>query len=151
MFDNLKCEYPLPRPEFQDREFQTKSFEREMKQYTITSDGRLTCLGGEWQGWTLVKGTERVDEVKFDGDVYFYDFVDRSVPQNQWQWIEFRARFQNGILEQLEEVPEKPLSKEQEEIRRSLMELWESNRRLRGRDFLSGGGMPSRADGPDHE
>lgn len=133
LFDTLRCEYPLPRLEFQDREFQTKSFDRQMKQYTITADGRLTRLEGEWQGWMTIKeGTERIDEIKFDGYVNFYDFEDRSVPQDQWKWVEFRALFQNGILQQLEEVPKEPLSKEQEEIRRKVMEMWEDNREKEG-------------------
>ncbi len=48
LFDDLKCEYPLPgtNPEKADIQFQTKDLSCEMRQYTITSDGRLVENSG---------------------------------------------------------------------------------------------------------
>lgn len=42
MFDDLKCEYPLPDGHMQDAPFQTKDTPAQyMERYTITADGRL--------------------------------------------------------------------------------------------------------------
>ncbi len=41
MFDEIRCEYPLPDSIVQDHVFQTKSLERVMDSYAITRDGRL--------------------------------------------------------------------------------------------------------------
>lgn len=41
MFDEIKCEYPLPDEEMQNETFQTKDFHNAMDHYTITKEGRL--------------------------------------------------------------------------------------------------------------
>ena len=49
MFDEIRCEYPLPDAIVQDETFQTKSFDREMSHYTITADGRLIHHTERWE------------------------------------------------------------------------------------------------------
>src|SRR5262249_6374657 len=42
LYDNVRCKYPLPDPEAQDLEYQTKStFAPYLENYIITLDGRL--------------------------------------------------------------------------------------------------------------
>jgi hypothetical protein len=41
LFDDVTCEYALPDPTHQDREFQTKDLDSQMHHYVITRDGRL--------------------------------------------------------------------------------------------------------------
>jgi hypothetical protein len=41
MFDEIKCKYPLPDPEVQNKTFQTKHFENLMDWYSIDEEGRL--------------------------------------------------------------------------------------------------------------
>jgi hypothetical protein len=48
MFDEVRCEYPLPDAELQDERFQTKSFYRLLENYTITKDGKLVHDSSHW-------------------------------------------------------------------------------------------------------
>jgi len=41
MFDNLRCEYPLPDAAAQNFDFQTQSFDCLLDDYVITKEGRL--------------------------------------------------------------------------------------------------------------
>lgn len=43
MFDYLKCNYPLPNPEAQDFEFQTKDLESTMSHYLITEEANISA------------------------------------------------------------------------------------------------------------
>ncbi len=49
MFDEIRCEYPLPDAAMQDATFQTKSFDRDMTHYTITADGQLIHHTVQWE------------------------------------------------------------------------------------------------------
>lgn len=114
MYDELTCKYPLPEEyaDMQDREFQTKSLERLLDQYTITREGELwvtlaerewvedsnSALGGYFK--TLREWDERVED--FHGDLYFYDFRVQDVPQDL---VTFRARFTHGKLGDIIVVP----------------------------------------------
>lgn len=122
MFDDLRCEYPLPRPEMQGRTFQTKSLECFMWKYSITAEGRLVCHphrlepNPEWvapapdnKSFLALAGMFRsVPEPAYDtnhhGDIYFYDFD--TADGGRWvdgkydpgNLITFRARFTEGQL-----------------------------------------------------
>lgn len=50
MFDDVKCEYPLPDEWAQDLGFQTKDLHCLMDQYTITKEGRLIQHIWEYEG-----------------------------------------------------------------------------------------------------
>ena len=120
MFDELRCEYPLPDAAVQDEVFQTKSFDRELTNYTITADGRLIhhtvrfesvpeeerpYYGKpEWENPVLrvagsIKTISTGDvEVSHHGDVYFY--TPRGAPQTEsFEWFEYQARFTEGKLQ----------------------------------------------------
>jgi hypothetical protein len=125
MYDELTCEYPLPRPEMQGRTFQTKTFECMLWQYTITTDGRLVChshrleANPDWVDDPTNKGFSRYigsmrsvpepdREIDYHGDVYFYTFEQDplSNPMDHGPLITFRARFTEGRLTSIVEVPD---------------------------------------------
>ena len=106
MFDDIKCEYPLPLPEIQselagrnwrENGFQTKDFDCLMDQYCIHEDGTL------WQRTyafeTSRKGRPRRKPVgwepmsRFTGTVRFYDSING---QKVDYWVEWAAVFVTG-------------------------------------------------------
>jgi len=119
MFDELRCEFPLPDPIVQDEIFQTKDLERLLDRYTITSDGRLILHQvryeevpekerpyygtPEWKRGGLIQflGSLRpvpvgAVEIPFHGDIVFYTFLENR-PEKEW--FEYRARFTDGRLQ----------------------------------------------------
>jgi hypothetical protein len=117
MFDNLICKYPLPRPEMQTCEFQTKDLECVLDSYEITEDGRLVRheWDYEWQddpssplkGWLRRKDESyRAVHLDYTGHIRFYDFwPPREVNPNS-PLIEFTVSMKNGFVEWIRE--EKP-------------------------------------------
>src|SRR5437879_3166071 len=87
MFDEVRCEYPLPDVELQDERFQTKNFYRLLENYTITKEGRLIHESSHWG---------KV-EVPYTGDVRFYT-ARGSHQDNTLEWFEYRAQFKDGQL-----------------------------------------------------
>jgi hypothetical protein len=125
MFDEIRCEYPLPDAIVQDETFQTKSFDRDMAHYTITADGRLIHHTVRWESvpeeerpyygrpeWDKpffrVAGSIKTiptgdSEVPYHGDVYFY--TSRGEPQTEsFEWFEYQARFTAGKLQWIKRV-----------------------------------------------
>jgi hypothetical protein len=49
MFDNIKCDYPLPDSEGMEEVFQTKDLENVMDELTITKEGRLILHSVVWE------------------------------------------------------------------------------------------------------
>lgn len=91
MFDTIRCEYPLPHPEHQDIEFQTKDLDCVLDHYLITRDGRLVRKARTWH-----KGPHRDVTWPIHGDVRFYEWLGKDAPQ---PWIEYVARFTHGRVE----------------------------------------------------
>jgi len=89
LFDDVKCEYPLPDREHQGREFQTKDLDCLMDHYTITREGRLIRHARTRRG-----GPSRDIEWPIHGDIRIYDF-DRERDEA----IEYIARFTHGRVE----------------------------------------------------
>lgn len=78
MFDDITCEQPLPaEPKPPGTSFQTKDFDCDMDQYTITADGLLLKHG---------------ESVPFHGMLNFYTFTPDSM------WFEYEAKFTDGRL-----------------------------------------------------
>ena len=110
MFDNIKCEMPMPEAASDVREWQTKDLDRPMTSYAIRGDGRLVdaqvrmerkpgapaapkMFSPEYaayrrQWWELKQGPDI--PVNFTGSVTFYgsDSTDK--------WWEFCAFIENG-------------------------------------------------------
>lgn len=104
MFDTLYCRHPLPNPQHQNLEFQTKDLECLLETYTITEEGWL--VQHAQRGW----GAERLIrdvEWPLHGDLRFYT----SVKEEEPSWIEYVARFTHGRVEwirPIEEVRQEP-------------------------------------------
>lgn len=120
MFDEIKCEYPLPDAVMQDVVFQTKSFDCELTRYTITADGRLIHHTARWESvpeeerafygkpewekpfYRMIGCLKTIPdgdvEVPYHGDVCFY--TSRGEPQTEsFEWFEYQARFTDGKLQ----------------------------------------------------
>ena len=95
MFDYVHCEVPLPDGWQQPHELQTKDFDCEMEIYTIRKDG-------------LLMDSQKRD-TEFHGFLRFYG-IEGDVNSGErgvaWHWHEYRAKFTDGRLVNLEAVPD---------------------------------------------
>jgi hypothetical protein len=99
LFDHVRCEYPLPDPTQQEREFQTKDLDSLMHHYVITRDGRLIRKARPDDGWG--PRVEHDMEWPIHGDIRIYDF-----DQEARQSIEYVVRFTHGRVEWVRPVTE---------------------------------------------
>lgn len=111
MFDYVTCKAPLPRASMQHREFQTQSLENFMYSYIITEDGRLMLELREMVenaesplGFYLEK-TGELEDTEYHGDIVFCDFEREH--DSFSDLIEFRARFTDGQLQWIKELPQR--------------------------------------------
>jgi hypothetical protein len=122
MYDELKCEYPLPEKsaKYQDLQFQTKSLGNFLDKYIISKDGELIIYSfdwepvpeedrpfygkPEWQQLSWVGSFKSIPneprKIEHTGEVRFYSTVDNE------DWIEFVAFFSKGKLIHIETVEE---------------------------------------------
>lgn len=99
LFDTVHCEYPLPNPRHQRLEFQTRSLQSTLDDYTITRDGRLrrrVRSGGHGPG--------RGVEWPMHGDITIYAHED----SDDRAWVEYRVRFTHGRVEWIRSIDETP-------------------------------------------
>lgn len=102
LFDDVKVEFPLPDPAYQDLDFQTKDFDCEMDTYLITADGKLIRNTAKVQ----LKNDEyvpiggNISEVDFHGDFNFYT----SLENQDLKWLEYKARFTEGVCQWIRRV-----------------------------------------------
>ena len=95
MFDNVKCEVPLP-DGWDAGDLQTKHFGCESDLYTITRDGRLTRrYASDLQD--MPERNSKCD-VNYHGIFRFYG-TDREK-----KWHEYAAKFTDGQLVKIEAV-----------------------------------------------
>lgn len=103
MYDAIRCDYPLPDPELQDAEFQTKDLGQTLSRYRITADGRL-CLSREVvdifdEGHRAPHREEprSMEDKRYHGDINFYTYVGE-------QRVEYHARFTHGVIEWIRRI-----------------------------------------------
>ena len=115
MFDYLICKYPLPLPEMQLCEFQTKSFGCALDLYEITVDGHL--VRHEWGREGGPDASERLGNwmedkeiihpatpVNYTGEVRFCDFwPPRQIDPNS-RLVDFVASLDHGRVLRIESV-----------------------------------------------
>mgnify|MGYP003642164128 CR=1 FL=1 len=120
MYDELKCLYPLPLTkelkelsiEWKEINWQTKSFDSDLGQYTISKSGKLTIdkIKGDWlelpkeqqYKWSsheFVETSRHKTPVKYHGIVNFYSF--EVLDNNDGWWFEFEAYFSYGKLDKI--------------------------------------------------
>jgi hypothetical protein len=127
MFDDLKCEYPLPDPEVQDKWFQTKDFNCHMDKYTITKEGRLIWhqtryedvpeeerpnygkpawdgFLGKFQGSIRAVPVADID-MQYHGVVNFYT-SSGDYKKQDFVWYEYEAIFTHGQVEEIRRIKE---------------------------------------------
>jgi len=127
MYDNVKCEYPLPDtpPEIQKDVFQTKAFGDGfvggfLDSYTITKEGKLILHKSMWESvpeeerpfygtpqWDdpigqLCGSLKRVpisdDEVNYHGVIRIYTITDDMT------WYEYEIKFTDGKVSDVKRI-----------------------------------------------
>ena len=120
MFDYIKCEYKLPLPELKEEhqkdfdeidweeiEFQTKSFDGAMSTYEITSDGQIyeRILEREMiedpespMGIKVNETEGGIEKSDYSGEIEFYHLV---TGEKLDYWLEFKALFWKGELKEM--------------------------------------------------
>jgi hypothetical protein len=108
MYDHLRCEYPLPAPNANDLDFQTKDTPAQwLDDYLIDKDGQLFHVEYDTEDQSDPKAEgimrfagsmARVNERRvlvtdFTGEICFYDYPGRG------EWIEFCSYFIGGKLQ----------------------------------------------------
>ena len=113
LFDEIKCEFPLPdlKPEegwIQTATFQSKSLDPSLETYTITKDGRLILNKITWD---IISPKDRKNndpfpeltpianppddiDTEYHGDIIFY--TGEKLGEHNYVWHEFKARFTDG-------------------------------------------------------
>jgi hypothetical protein len=97
-FDRIVCEFPLPDPSDQDREFVTRDFGGWGRgRYTITRDGRLIR-----HALARRQALEPVKDIEWpiDGEIRI---VDDDVRESE-SAVEYAVRFRNGRVEWIRRV-----------------------------------------------
>lgn len=125
MFDYLRCKMPLPLPEFQDAEFQTKCTPAQyMDLYVIDETGKLWVEEYDTEdqsdpnaeGFMKFAGcaarvNKRMAPVAFTGSINFYECLGRYSSG----WVEFCAFIDEGQvikLKLIEHRPEDPIKEQ---------------------------------------
>ena len=148
MFDNIKCELLLPlnkkeqktfsNVDWNDRVFQTKDTDCTLSTYIIRKNGKLYGLfiDGEHVRVISEKEEKKIKKQgkfcwpfefkeksrkykfeKFTGDLYFYDHViDKD--GNEW-WVEFVAKFVDGVIKGKIKKKEVRFSQSAEDIKKN--------------------------------
>jgi hypothetical protein len=148
MFDNIKCELPLPLNKkeqktfsnvgWNERVFQTKDTDCTLSTYTIRKNGKLYGLFIEGENIRVISEKEekkikkqgrfcwpyefkeksrKYKHEKFTGDLYFYDHViDKD--GNEW-WVEFVAKFVDGVIKGKIKKKEVRFSQSAKEIKKN--------------------------------
>ena len=107
MFDNIRCQYPMPVEGANDLDYQTKSTpEQWLDNYEIREDGTLFHEAYESRtedspespiGFYVRRDKLRWEAVNLTGEIRFYT----SLPPKHSGWIEWSAYFVAGKLNQL--------------------------------------------------
>jgi len=125
MFDDVRCEAPLPDC-FTGVNFQTKDFACEMDKYTITKGGRLVRrYVADYEPtpeseWEYVGATDPLHQIwhmhskrkalyaerdtDFHGWLNFYTSEGRGNTELPYKWYEYRAKFTDGNLVEIQRV-----------------------------------------------
>lgn len=107
MFDDIKCEYPLPGTPLAliVPNFQTKDLECSLDQYEITEDGRLiqtfTSFGAEPQGFVPYTGVINFYNSNGSAGAYGICFTSKG---EDLESAEYNATFKDGIVTSIEQV-----------------------------------------------
>lgn len=88
MFDEIRCQMPLPKEGCAGLVFQTKDMPGQwLNQYEIRSDGSL---------WHEDYDSKEWERCEMTGEVRFYTYTDKNDPSASW--VEFSAYFVHGLL-----------------------------------------------------
>jgi hypothetical protein len=89
LFDEVRCEYPLPNAAHQGLLFQTKDLDNILAEYRITRRGRLVQTKGGW-----FAETRRRLSCPIHQDLRIYTSVE--VGSEEHEWVEYVFRFTEG-------------------------------------------------------
>ena len=94
LFDHVRCRYPLPDPEGQELDFQTKSFaEQRLDDYELTRDGLLMHEAHDVRfeenaeaplGFYIHRDNPRWEFVDFTDELEIHTSTNRDGPDGLW-------------------------------------------------------------------
>lgn len=105
LYDTIRCEYPLPDPALQGKEFQTKDLNRSLGRYTIAPDGRLlrhvpnADLVLVPERSAMPEGSSGTEVIPHHGDLRIY------TSNAKGEGVEYRVRFTHGLVEWIRPEP----------------------------------------------
>ena len=117
MFDTIRCEYPLPDADHQNLEFQTKSLECLLDEYTITRDGKLVRHAN--RGPFGRPGLVADVEWPIHGDIEIYQSLERA--PGKPTWVEYIVRFTHGRVEWVRAAPKRAAAVVTQDVPRALV------------------------------
>ncbi len=97
MYDEIKCDMPLPDGYNCPGTFQTNNLENTLSCYRITSHGRLVQ---DTDGWFENQRLETPRDLDHHGMVHFYDLenmTEHPDDRTTWTWHEYDAKFTDGV------------------------------------------------------
>lgn len=100
MFDTLRCDYPLPDPEFQERTFHTHDLGCLLDHYHIDADGRLRQIRRKLhvaRDDRAARQPPEREDTHYHGDLRFHAKTAKGR-------LEYRARFTHGVMEWIRRV-----------------------------------------------
>ena len=116
MYDELICEMPLPDGITHTNDFQTKSMDNVLDQYTITADGELWCEPYQWN-WGENREIKS-ERILHHGWISFHTFIGEPYDPEKSKarlkvWLEYDAKFTDGKCVDLKVNPNSDTAKEQ--------------------------------------
>jgi len=136
LFDTIYCKYPLPIPNLEKEDFQTKDLDCSMDTYEISEEGKLYKIiknykerkkpdmlkwgSEEYFKWLDDNPLELIFEEKrpilHHGVINFYTSINFPDQQDSklkdFRWVEFDAYFSYGNLDKIEIVEDRVNSHE---------------------------------------
>jgi hypothetical protein len=110
LFDNVRCKYPLPDPEAQDLEYQTKStFAPYLESYIIAQDGRLLKEAYDVReeqapdcpfGFRLLRENCRWVQADFRGELEIHMSI--AQPDGSLRWYSYLFWFKDNRVADLQ-------------------------------------------------
>lgn len=96
LLDTIRCDYPLPDPEFQKEKFQTRDLGERMNHYRITADGRL--MRRSRRGFLFSRNEPEADDTETLVDTHHHGdiILHTSTPKGL---LVYRVRFTHGMVE----------------------------------------------------
>lgn len=105
MYDDVICLLPLPGDISNDIRFQTKSLDSTLSLYIINNQGKLEDHGCNFDDHGIVNPIDDPELVDLHGYLTFYEMNYDFPGSHAYVWLEYEAKFTDGVCVSIERVP----------------------------------------------